>query len=223
MGIIDLTAPIAPHWRWPVRAELTRDFRRGDLFQSTILTLSLHAFTHLDAPLHYIPGAPSIDQIPLDQWMGDAAVVDVTHRGENAGISAADLEERAQHIRPGDIVLLRTDWPRKCSMDSREFWVRAPYTTREACEWLVARKVKSVGTDYPPDEVLRYEVLDPTRKPTGFDYPTHDVFFKAGIFVMEYLVNLHLISRPRVRVIALPLKIVGGDGSPARVIAIEDE
>src|SRR5262245_66506908 len=89
--------------------------------------------------------------MPIDQWIGDAAVVDLTHLGANGEVSAAELDKRGAHVRRGDIVLLRTDWPRKCSVESPEFWKEGPFTGLSGCEWLVARGVKAVGYDYPPD------------------------------------------------------------------------
>ena len=55
MGIIDLSFPIRPHFRWTVRSELKSSHERGDLFRSTVLTVSCHAYTHVDAPVHFLP------------------------------------------------------------------------------------------------------------------------------------------------------------------------
>jgi kynurenine formamidase len=81
-----------------------------------------------------------------------------------------------------------------------------------------------VGYDYPCDYLFRYEVLDPERKvkPKKEENTTHDVFFPAGILVIEYVVNMHLLKNNRVLFMALPLPIEGGDGSPVRAIALEE-
>ena len=97
------------------------------------------------------PGTESITDLPLERWCGEAAVVDLSHRGADHGITAADLDEHGQHIQAGDIVLLRTDWDKKRTSARASSGRAAPYTTREAAEWLVARNVKAVGYDYPPD------------------------------------------------------------------------
>jgi len=222
--VIDLSLPIKPHWRWPVEIERTGDFARGDLFCTSQITLSLHTGTHVDAPLHFVPGGVAIADTGLEAWMGEAAVINCSHRGAGEGITRADLDEGGQHVRAGDIVLLRTDWPRKCSYETKEFWTKAPYTTREACEWLAERRIKALGTDYPPDEVLRFWVTDPQNPLVHdrFEYTTHDVLLRRGILLIEYLTNLHLITRPRVRFFALPLRIEGADGSPVRAIAMEE-
>ncbi len=185
------------------------------------IDFNLHGFTHVDAPLHFLPEGLSIEKVSLDKFMGEAAVIDLSHLSENDGVTSADLEKRGQHIRPGDIVLLRTDWPLKCDYMSRDFWAKSPYTTRSACEWLVQQKVKAVGYDYPPDYVLRKKLSDPEYQDKPEENTTHDVFFKEGIFVIEYLCNLHLINRKRFQFMALPLPIEGAGGSPVRAIAIE--
>ena len=139
--------------------------------------------------------------------------------------SPTDIERGVEALQPaeierGDIVLLRTDWPLKCPVESERFWREAPFTGRSACEWLVERGVKAVGYDYPPDYSIRTMTFDPDKKVTRFDCTTHDVFFPAGITVIEYLTNLDQIKAPRCRFIALPLRLEGGDGSPVRAVAL---
>jgi kynurenine formamidase len=205
-----------------VRQELRSDHARGDLFRSTILTIGCHAYTHVDAPGHFLPGGRHIAEMPVDQWMGEAAVVDLSHLDENEGVTAAELDRHAAHVRRGDIVLLRTDWPLKCPVEAERFWREAPWTDRSACEWLVARGAKAVGYDYPPDRAIRTMIFEPGTRVTREQCPTHDVFFAAGVTVVAYLTNLEQIGAPRCRFLALPLKIEGADGSPVRALAIVD-
>jgi kynurenine formamidase len=176
----------------------------------------------VDAPVHFLPGGRDIASMPVDQWMGPAAVVDLTHLAENAEVTAADLERRAAHVQAGDIVLLRTDWPLRCPVESERFWKDAPYTGRSACEWLVARGVKAVGYDYPPDYCIRTSIFSPGTQITREECTTHHVFFPKGITVIEYLTNLDRIGAARCRVVALPLRVTGADGSPVRAIALVD-
>ena len=220
MRIVDLTFPIKSHFRWKVATELHSRHAKGDLFQSTVLTVHCHAFTHVDAPLHFLPGGRDIAQVPVDQWMGDAAVVDLTHVPENGEVTAADLERKAQHVQAGDIVLLRTDWPKRVSVETERFWRDAPYTGESACEWLIRRKVKAVGYDYPPDYSVRTMIFEPQKRLTREDHTTHHAFFPAGITVVEYLTNLDRIGDLRCQFVALPLPVEGADGSPVRAVAI---
>ena len=84
------------------------------------------------------------------------------------------------------------------------------------------RGVKAVGYDYPPDYAIRTMTFEPGKPVTRHDCTTHDVFFPAGVTVIEYLTNLDQIGAARCRFIALPLKLEGGDGSPVRAIALVD-
>jgi arylformamidase len=220
--VVDLSFPIRPHFRWKVAREVRASHARGDLFESSTMALPCHAFTHVDAPKHFLPGMPSIDEMPVDQWVGDAAVVDLTHLGANAAVTAAELERHAGHVGAGDIALLRTDWPRRMSVDDERFWRDAPWTARSACEWLVARRVKAVGYDYPPDYSIRTMIFEPGTKVTAEDCTTHHVFFPKGVTVIEYLTNLHEIGAARCRFVALPLRLAEADGSPVRAIALVD-
>jgi len=220
MRIVDLSFPIRPHFRWKVAPQLVASHAEGHPLQSTLLTLGAHAYTHVDAPLHFLVDGRDIAAMPVDQWVGDAAVVDLTHLGANGEVTAEELKRRADHVRAGDIVLLRTDWPKRTSVEVEAFWTQGPWTGPSACEWLVARDVKAVGYDYPPDFFIRHTVAEPRRRPARDEYTTHAIFFPAGITVIEYLTNLDQIGAPRCRFVALPLKLGGSDGSPVRAIAI---
>jgi kynurenine formamidase len=220
--VVDLSFPIRPHFRWKVAREVCASHAKGDLFESSVMTLPCHAYTHVDAPRHFLPGTRSIAEMPVDQWIGEAAVVDLTHLRANGEVTAAELEKRAGHVRAGDIALLRTDWPRRTSVDDERFWREAPWTGRSACEWLVARRVKAVGYDYPPDYSIRTMIFEPGARVSAEDCTTHHVFFPAGITVVEYLTNLHEIGRDRCRFMALPLKLADADGSPVRAVALVD-
>ena len=220
MRTVDLSFPIRPHFRWKVASELRSSHAKGDVFQSTILTVACHAYTHVDAPVHFLRGDRDIAAMPVDQWIGPAAVVNLTHLGANAEVTAAELERHATHVEAGDIVLLWTDWPRKVSVEAPEFWREAPYTGRSACEWLIARRVKAVGYDYPPDHCIRDTIAEPRRRPGRPEYTTHAIFFPAGITVIEYLTNLDQIGAARCRFLALPLRLEGADGSPVRAVAL---
>ena len=222
MRVVDLTFPIKPHFRWKVMTELRSSHSKGDLFQSTILTIHCHAFTHVDAPLHFLPGDRHIAEMPVDQWIGDAAVVDLTHVPDNGEVTGADLDEQAQHVRARDIVLLRTDWPRRVKVETDRFWRDAPYTGQSACDWLIRRQVKAVGYDYPPDYCIRTMIFEPQRKMAREDNTTHQAFFPVGITVVEYLTNLDQIGASRCKFVALPLPVEGADGSPVRAVAIVD-
>jgi arylformamidase len=158
--------------------------------------------------VHFLPGDRDIASMPVDQWIGPAAVVDLSHLGDNAEVSAPELERHAGHVQAGDIVLLRTDWPKKVDVGSEKFWKDAPFTGESACAW------------HPPDYTVRTSIFSPETPVRREACTTHHVFFPAGITVIEYLTNLDAIGVPRCRFMALPLRIEGADGSPVRAIAL---
>src|SRR3984893_17091066 len=104
MRIVDLSFALKPHFRWKVASERRSTHESGAIFQSTVFTSSCHAYTHVDAPVHFLPGDRDIARMPVDQWMGAAALVDLTHLAENGEVTARDLEPHAGHAQGGDTV-----------------------------------------------------------------------------------------------------------------------
>lgn len=221
LKVIDLTFTIKEHWRWKVKLHPLRTFKDYHfLLQS--FHINLHGFTHVDAPIHFLPDGITMEKVPLDRFMGKASIVDLSNLSENDEVTSDELDKKGQHVRSDDIVLLRTDWPLKCDYMSRDFWAKSPYTSSSACDWLVQRRVKAVGYDYPPDYVLRQKLFNPEYKDKPEESTTHNIFFKEGIFVIEYLHNLHQIGDKHFEFMALPLPIEGAGGSPVRAIAIQE-
>jgi arylformamidase len=216
--LIDLTLPIRPHHRWKTSVYQIELFEHG--FRTTGVRLRAHSFTHVDSPLHLVPGAPTIDAIPLTQLCGPAAVVDLTYKRDREAITPEDLDRRGSHILEGDIVFLRTDLGLRYSWETPAFWDQSPYLTKQAAEWFLPRGVKAVGYDFPQDWVIREMSA---RVPPVEEYVVHQVFLRNNILNVEYLANLHLLSHPRFQVYILPLKIETAEGSPARVVAVEED
>ena len=179
------------------------------------LVLGTHTGTHMDAPLHFIEGGQSIDEIPLETIVGEAAVVDLTDKGALATITAQDLEARGSAVQKGGIVILRTDWWKR--WETRAFYFEHPHLTRDACQWLLDHQVQTVATDIPDIENPAEEL------PPGTPGPLHVLLMSEGVILVENLTNLDRLTREHVFLIALPLKIRGSEGSPARVIALEED
>lgn len=217
--IVDLSQPIETHFRWPVERSVKGDFTKGDAFEVTRVGLVVHGFTHVDAPRHMVPGGPTTSDTPLEQLCGEAAVVDLTGIADEQEIDAAFLAPRAGHVRAGDIVLLKTAWETRRAFHSAEFWTTAPYLSRDACEWLLAKRIKALGVDFPQDYPIRGLIGGKTA--TIAEFVSHDVLLRNGVILIEYLCNLGALASPRTTVYALPINLPGADGAPARVIAVE--
>lgn len=205
--ILDLTLPIRPHWRWKTEVTRTKEHEKGDYGQYSWIKISAHSFTHVDSPLHNLPQGAELSNVPLSNYYGDTAVVDVSFRGANEEITAKDLEANGRHISRGDIALIKTNWQLKSNWESREFWDYNPFLGMGGVRWLIAQGVKAVAFDFP-----------------FTTHPEHEEFFRAGVVLIEYLTNVDKITQERIQIYALPLNIeYKFEGAPARVITFIDD
>lgn len=203
--------------------------------QESTIHMHAHCATHIDSPLHYIQGGPTMDEIPIERCFGEAAVIDLTDKGELEPITAEDMEERGKHINEGDIVLLKTGWTERNAGGNTErmeglpanwdYWRRGPYPTKSMAEWMVRKKVKAVGYDCPNECTHHFSIVHdcthegPREKLE--DKHVHRIHLSNGIMQIEYLCNLTAIEKSRVKFFAVPLKI-RIEGSPVRAFAIEE-
>jgi arylformamidase len=220
MRIVDLSLPIvAGHPRWKPEISIAGDLAKGDLFQATTLKVPCHGFTHVDARRHFFIDGPTIEATPLDAVVGDCAVIDLMDVTPNEAIGAERLAPRAGRLVKGGMALFKTGWDRQRSPQSTDFWLDAPYLTREAAEWLLQSGIRTVAYDFPQDYVIRL-LLKGELRPRP-EHVTHDVLLRHGVHMIEYVVNTAELRAETVLLCAAPLKIPGADGAPARVYAIE--
>jgi len=224
--IIDLSYAIEPrHWRpgWSYELEITKDFARtGHYFRQTKFTIDCHAFTHIDAPAHFFSGERTVDQIPLEQLLGTGVLVDLSHLNANDCVTAEALDRYAPTIESGDMVLIKTLWDQRASHRGNAFFTEAPYMGADACHWLVKQGVKAVGFDFPADYWIRYKYLDSPKSFTREEAVTHDIILREGIVLIESVTNLGALKQERFDLFVIPLKIIGAEGMPVRVVAIEE-
>jgi arylformamidase len=194
--------------------EVIKDYDDGGLGQLVRgAHMRLHAGTHVDAPSHMVKGGKDIHDLPINMFIGPAVVADVRHRGPKEGIMASDLDKTiGDRFQRGDRVLLRTDINKEYD-GSPEWIAKAPYLSDEAVAWCVEHGVSIVGFDFYHGQ-----------KPPGAD-PTSSTSRKLHtneILTMPYLTNLAAITKPRVTLISLPLKMKNVEASPIRAVVIED-
>lgn len=188
---------------------------------------SEHGGTHLDAPVHFARGAPTVDQIPLERFIGAAVVIDVVEQSErNADyqVSMDDVlrAEREQGSIPADaIVLIRTGfsgrWPDAARyLGTAERGAGAvrdlhfPGLHPDAARWLVAnRPVKAIGIDTASIDYGQSML-----------YESHRVLFERNVPAFENLTALDRLPARGAVVVALPMKIGGGSGAPLRAVGI---
>ncbi|MBI3884913.1 MAG: cyclase family protein [Opitutae bacterium] len=202
MRLIDLSRPIhtgMPHWPGDTAADfqLVATKTQGSSVNVGRLTMSVHNGTHADAPFHYDDAGARIDEVPPETYVGPALVVDV--RGHDA-ITTALLA--AHDFAQTPRVLFKTDaWT-----DPTRFPTNWPLLADEVPAWLAARGVKLCGFDVPSVDA-----------PTSKSLPIHHALGRNGIVILENL-DLHAVAPGRYELIALPLRLVGGDGSPVRAV-----
>lgn len=208
--VIDLTLPLASGERG-VKIEQARRFET-DGWNTTTLSLYSHCGTHMDAPIHFGVGADTIDTLSVDKLIGPARVVDVRPIGPRALIEVKHLGIAAGQFQAGESLLICTGWSEHYGLE--RYRDELPRISEDLARWCVARKVRMLGVE-PPSVA---DVNNP-RELTAI----HQILFEGGVIVVEGLANLSALTKATVTFIALPLKIAGGDGAPARAIAIEDE
>ncbi len=194
-----------------------------------IVSMGVHAATHIDAPWHYAPevgGQPAktIDQIPLEWCYSDGVVINMTHKADFEEITLADIRENLQQtgavIQPGTIVLIYTG--RDQYIGTREYPMRGTGMSAEATHWLIDQGVKVMGIDqWGFDLPLKYMVQK--AKAEGredYFWQAHLVGQQKEYCHMEQLVNLGALPPHGFKVAVFPLKIKGASAAPARVVAM---
>jgi arylformamidase len=204
-GWTDVSVPIRPDMPIftgdPVfRIELAASIAAGDICNVSRFDFGAHTGTHLDAPSHFIDGAPSSESIPLDAGIGPAWVVDA---GRLEGtITAEDIAALA--IPPGETRLL-------FKTRNSELWALPGFTgafiglDEGAARLLVDRDVRFVGADYL------------SIAPFGDPGPTHRALLSAGVVILEGT-DLREVAPGPIDLLCLPLRLVGSDGVPARAL-----
>ncbi len=185
------------------RRDEVRSMDKGDDLTLSRLDLGSHTGTHVDAPSHFIPGGPTLDQMPLENLVGPARVLDLRH--VKGAISTGDLEVHGP--RRGERLLLRTS--------NSELWARPTFQpefvhlSTGAARLLVDRGVRTVGVDYLSVE--------------GFgvrEAPVHHVLLGAGIGIIEGLNLLEVQPGDGYGLYCLPLRVMGTEGAPARAVLL---
>ncbi len=111
-----------------------------------VVEITTHSGTHCDAPYHFFDDGKAIDEIPLEQYIGPAAILDVRGKSPGSAIERSDIEAASKGIAAGDVALLNTGWGHKRA-NTKEFLTQYVYLSGEAAQFLVERGVKGVGID----------------------------------------------------------------------------
>lgn len=188
---------------WPtdpaVSIRKTRLISQGDSCNVSELKFGSHCGTHIDAPYHFEENGIKVDQIPLKYLIGEVTVFDIKKK-EKIDLEDVKSLPLQNKVRVFFKTINSTYW--KLS----EFKKNFVYITKEAAQYLIDNDVKLVGIDYLSVEKFNNNYAD-----------THHTLLRKGVVIIEGL-DLSNVEAGNYELIALPLKIKDGDGSPARVI-----
>jgi arylformamidase len=202
--IIDVTAPLSAAMPTfpgdpPFGMEFARRIADGAPYNLARIELGTHSGTHVDAPYHFLADGITVDEIPLDILVGKVRVVEFggTERVERSDLEVLDLRDD-----------IRLFFKTRMSGQLRhaDFQEDFVYLAPEAAAYLVQAGIKLVGIDY-----LSVEEYG------SADFPTHMALLGAGVVIVEGL-DLSQVEAGEYDMICLPLRILGADGAPARVI-----
>ncbi len=202
---IDISVPIRDgmvHWPGdsPVSIKRVEDIEKGDTANLSAISMGTHSGTHLDAPIHFLKQGQGIDNIPIDTLVGRARVIEIR---DPELIKPEELVGLG--IRDGERILFKTE-------NSSHVWQKDEFVedfvfiSDVAADFLVSRGIRLVGVDYLSVGSFKH----------GGSY-VHKTLLSSGIWIIEGL-NLSNVTPGNYDLICLPLRIVGGDGAPARAI-----
>src|ERR1700722_14689186 len=189
---------------WPgdpdFHIERATDQEKGDVATVSRIALGVHTGTHMDAPLHFIRNARSIDTMPLDATVGPARVIPIR---DTKSIKRGELTEHS--ISAGERILFKTANSGQ-AWKSDQFDEDFVFISQDAARFLAECGVRTVGVDYLSVGGFREDGLE-----------THQALLGAGIWIIEGL-NLDGVDPGQYELVCLPLKLIGAEGSPARAI-----
>jgi kynurenine formamidase len=184
----------------------------------SILSILVHNGTHIDAPRHMIDKGLPVDQVPLEQVAKEAVLIDLPSKGANSSISVKDILDTGVEFGPNLIPVINTGWTEK-TWGKPEFWEQMPYLEPGVGEFMASKNVSAVAMDvFPEKAIWRGVKLEPGEVWVA----NHIALLQKGIPMIQFVTNLSQIGKRRFVIVAAPLRIKGGDASPARVIALAE-
>lgn len=175
------------------------------------LTIPTHLGTHLDAPSHFVADGSTVDEIDPASLVGPARCAQVEVAADTA-IEVDDLAGQCAGAQPGEALLVRTGWDAEYGGQG---YARHPYLSEDCARWVVDRGFRLLGVDTVTPE------LPVHLRPDGYPAPVHHTLLGSGVLIVENL-DLRAVAGRACTLVVAPLRIAGGDGSPARALALLD-
>jgi arylformamidase len=182
----------------------------------SILHIMTHNGTHIDAPRHMMEKGFPVDQLPMAQVAKEGVLINLQQKGPNSSISVKDILDTGVQLGPDRIPVIHTGWTDK-TWGKPEFWTQMPYLEPGVGALMASKGVPALAMDVFPERPLwRGVKIEPGEVWQG----NHLALMEKGIPLIQFVTNLSQIGANKFTLIALPLKMKGADGSPARVIAL---
>ena len=210
-GLLDLTMPFSertipvPGHPCP-RFEPLTTLERDDV-RNTVMTISIHTGTHIDAPSHFIEDGAAIDEIPIERFRRPGVRLDLRE------MASPGQPITLEHLRSagfdpsetrGAILMLASGWSDQ-AWESERLYEANPYLGQDAAEALAEASPSALGLDFAVDDT----------KP----WPNHTILLGSDVLLIENLMRLPELPRDGFDVMAFPLRLVGENGGPTRVVA----
>ena len=179
------------------------------------LCLATHVGTHVDAPFHFVDGATTVENMPLEKYAGPAILLDLrsVSKGQEPLTIAEVTEAGANPESVKDqIVVLFTGWA-EAESGGPWFYGHGPYLGTDTAGYLADCGANAVAVDFPIDK------HPDTPLSTIKDFPVHRLLLGQNIPLIENLINLDKLVGKQFELWALPLKLKGGDGAATRAVA----
>lgn len=238
IGAVDLTQTLTPDFPTISLPEgfgqcaaleqetISRYDERGPQWYWNNFSCGEHTGTHFDAPIHWVTGRDlphnAVDTIPPERFIAPAAVIDCSREAaaDPDFLLSAELirawEGRHGLIEAGSWVLMRTDWsrrPREQYVNLRADGAHTPGPARGAIELLLERDVLGFGTETIGTDAGQAHRFQPPL-------PAHTLMHGSGRYGLQCLTNLDRLPPKGAVIVAAPLKLLQGSGSPLRVLAL---
>ncbi len=209
----------------------------------------LHIGTHMDGPLHFVPSGKDIGSLPIEKWIGEGVIVDISDEVEDLSIYTPEiiekkLKEHNLELKPNDILIIHTGYHRYAwyqpTADLIRYMLKHPGPTIEFAKWVLEKKINwlgidAVSQDHPLNTVIRRvrpDIVEEFERKFGkkvdevMPWPEnyqvmHTYLFPHEIVHAENLGGeIEKVLNRRCIIVGAPFKFMGGESAYARVFAI---
>ncbi|MDR8389701.1 cyclase family protein [Aliifodinibius sp. S!AR15-10] len=181
-----------------------------DGWNAKTIKIYAHSGTHMDAPHHFGVSDKTINEYQPSDFIGKAHILRLSIKRDSYLISVSDLDPVINKFKPGDSLLIGSGWSEH--LYKQRYRDGLPRISEEVAQCLVNHKIKMLGVE--PPSIADVNNLDEVTR-------IHRILMAGDVTIIEGLTNIDQLQKDICTVFAFPLKIKGGDGSPARVIALE--